>query len=63
MVRRFVAVGTEDQVGAYLARAWDVADSICLVPPTWGLGPETVLSYQARIAELMARDGPGGRPG
>ena len=62
MVRTFVAAGSEDQVRAYLARAWDVADSICLVPPTWGLDPETVFSYQARVAELMARDGPGSRP-
>lgn len=55
MVRSFVACGSEDEVRVHLERAWKVADSICLVPPTWGLGPETTFAYQARIGELIAR--------
>jgi len=55
MVRSFVACGSEDEVRSYLERAWKVADSICLVPPTWGLDSETTFTYQARVGELIAR--------
>jgi probable F420-dependent oxidoreductase len=54
MVRSFVACGTEDEVRVHLDRAWKVADSICLVPPAWGLGSETTFRYQARVGELIA---------
>lgn len=54
MVRAFVACGSEADVRAHLERAWKVADSICLVPPPWGLGMETTLGYQARMAKLIA---------
>jgi len=33
-----------------------VADSICLVPPPWGLGLEATIGYQARIAKLIAEE-------
>ena len=54
MVRTFAACGSEDDVLAHLERAWRVADSICLVPPPWGLGLDATLGYQARMAKLIA---------
>ncbi len=56
MVRTFVACGNEDDVHVHLERAWQVADSICLVPPPWGLGLEATIGYQARIAKLIAEE-------
>ena len=56
MVRTFVACGSEEDVLAHLERAWRVTDSICLVPPPWGLGLEATLGYQARMAKLIAKE-------
>lgn len=54
MVRTFVAVGTDDEIRAQLDRWWGIADSLCPVPPTWGLDPADVFGYQERIGKLIA---------
>jgi probable F420-dependent oxidoreductase len=53
MVRTFVLLGRPDEVRAKVERAWSVADSLCLVPPSYGLGPEKLLHYQGEIAKLF----------
>lgn len=53
MVRAFVLCGRPDTVRAGVERAWTVADSMCLVPPAYGLAPERLLSYGNAIAELF----------
>jgi len=49
MVRAFVACGSESQINDYLECAWEVADSICMVPPPWGLDMQTTIDYHSRI--------------
>ncbi len=53
MVRTFVLCGTTEKVQERLERAWGVADSLCLVPPVYGLGPEKLARYGAEIARLV----------
>jgi hypothetical protein len=33
--------------------AWEVADSLCLNPPVYGLSPQAVMTYTAAIAETF----------
>ncbi len=53
MVRTFVICGSPDRVRERIERAWTVADSLCLLPPAYGLSPEKLASYSAEIAKLF----------
>lgn len=53
MVRTFAICGRRDEVRARVERAWQVADSMCLVPPAYALAPEKLLFYGQAIAELF----------
>jgi probable F420-dependent oxidoreductase len=53
MVRTFVICGKPDDVRARVERAWSVADSLCLVPPVYGLAPEKLGFYAAETAKLF----------
>jgi probable F420-dependent oxidoreductase len=50
MVRTFVAVGEPDKVRERIEKAWSLADSLCIVPPAYGLSPEKLLYYMGMIA-------------
>jgi hypothetical protein len=51
MAETFVVCGTLEEVKKKLEPVWDVADSLCLNPPVYGLAPEAVMGYTAAIAE------------
>ena len=53
MVRTFVVCGTHDTVREKVERAWTVADSLCLVPPAYGLGADKLSRYAGEIAKLF----------
>ena len=53
MVKAFVLCGKPDAVRARVERAWTVADSMCLVPPAYGLPPEKLLFYGQGIAKTF----------
>lgn len=53
MAQTFVVCGTADEVRARVAPIWEVADSACLNPPSYGIEPAAMLAYAARIAELF----------
>ena len=53
MVRTFVAVGDADKVRERIGRAWSFADSLCIVPPAYALGPDKLFLYFAAIAEAF----------
>jgi alkanesulfonate monooxygenase SsuD/methylene tetrahydromethanopterin reductase-like flavin-dependent oxidoreductase (luciferase family) len=53
MARTFVLLGKPAAVREKVERAWSVADSLCLVPPAYGLPPEKMLRYQTEIANLF----------
>jgi probable F420-dependent oxidoreductase len=53
MVRTFVLCGKPDEVRKRVERAWTVADSLCLVPPAWGLAPDKVMYYAGETAKLF----------
>jgi probable F420-dependent oxidoreductase len=53
MVRAFVAVGEPDKVRERIERAWSVADSLCIVPPAYGLPPEKLLYYMGMIDSIF----------
>ncbi len=53
MVRAFVLCGDHDRVRAGVERAWTVADSLCLVPPAYGLPAEKLMFYSAATAKLF----------
>lgn len=53
MVRTFVLCGRREAVRARVERAWTVADSLCLVPPAYGLPPEKLLFYGQGIASTF----------
>jgi probable F420-dependent oxidoreductase len=53
MVRAFVLGGRPEEVRRRVERAWTVADSLCLVPPVYGLSPEKLLYYAGEIAKLF----------
>ena len=57
MVRAFVAVGEPDKVRERIARLDGVADSLCLVTPMYGLGPEKMMAYDAAVAETFYAGG------
>lgn len=53
MVRTFVAVGDAAAVRARFARVSGFADSMCVVPPGYGLPAERVLGYGMGIAAAL----------
>jgi hypothetical protein len=53
MVRTFVAVGEPEKVRERIARLDGVADSLCIVPPVYGLGAEKLMTYTAMIGETF----------
>jgi probable F420-dependent oxidoreductase len=53
MVRTFVAVGEPAKVRERIERLHGVADSLCIVPPIYGLGAEKVMFYAAMIGETF----------
>ena len=54
MVQTFVAVGTDDEIRTRIDEWWEISDSLCPLPPTWGLDPAVVYGYQERIGALIA---------
>jgi alkanesulfonate monooxygenase SsuD/methylene tetrahydromethanopterin reductase-like flavin-dependent oxidoreductase (luciferase family) len=52
MVRTFVATGDVETIRARLARVSGFADSLCVVPPGYGLPAERVMEYGLHIAAL-----------
>jgi len=50
MVEAFVACGSPDEVMKKLAPMLEVADSICPVPPAYGLSGDKVMAYAGAIA-------------
>lgn len=53
MVRTFVAVGEPDKVRERISRLEGVADSVCIVPPAYGMTPEKAMYYSGKIAETF----------
>jgi alkanesulfonate monooxygenase SsuD/methylene tetrahydromethanopterin reductase-like flavin-dependent oxidoreductase (luciferase family) len=53
MVRAFVAVGEPAKVRERIARLDGVADSLCLIPPSYGLPPDKLMGYGAAIARTF----------
>jgi probable F420-dependent oxidoreductase len=51
MVQTFVVTGTPDEVAAKIEPMWEVADSLCLHPPPFGMSPERIGTYLTTIAE------------
>jgi probable F420-dependent oxidoreductase len=50
MAETFVVCGTADEVRKKLEPVWEVADSLWLVPPAYGLPPEKLMAYTGAIA-------------
>lgn len=48
-----VICGTPDEVRAKVEPLWDVADSLCFVPPTYALDTAKLLTYGAAIAQTF----------
>jgi alkanesulfonate monooxygenase SsuD/methylene tetrahydromethanopterin reductase-like flavin-dependent oxidoreductase (luciferase family) len=53
MVRAFVAVGEPDKVRERIARLQGTADSVCILPPVYGLSPEKAMFYSGAIAQTF----------
>lgn len=53
MAETFVLCGTADEVRRKLEPVWEVADSVCLVPPAYGLPPEKLMAYAGAIASTF----------
>jgi alkanesulfonate monooxygenase SsuD/methylene tetrahydromethanopterin reductase-like flavin-dependent oxidoreductase (luciferase family) len=53
MVRAFVMCGKPESVRERIERAWTVADSLCLVPPVYGLPLEKLAAYAGMTAKLF----------
>jgi alkanesulfonate monooxygenase SsuD/methylene tetrahydromethanopterin reductase-like flavin-dependent oxidoreductase (luciferase family) len=56
MVRAFVAVGSPDKVRERIEPIWQLADSICVSPPTYALTPEKLQYYSDMIASTFPPD-------
>jgi probable F420-dependent oxidoreductase len=50
MAKTFVVCGTADEVRKRIEPVWEVADSLTLVPPAYGLPPDKLISYTGAIA-------------
>jgi len=53
MARTFVACGTPDQVRERIEPLWQRANSMLILPPSWGLSPEQLAAKTAAIAETF----------
>ena len=53
MARTFVACGTPDQVRERIEPLWQRANSMLVLPPSWGLAPERHAVKAAAIAETF----------
>ena len=53
MVRAFVLCGKPDSVRERVERAWEVADSLCLVAPAYGLALEKLAYYAGETEKLF----------
>jgi probable F420-dependent oxidoreductase len=53
MARTFVACGTPDQVCEHIEPLWQRADSMVILPPSWGLGPERLVAKMKAITETF----------
>jgi alkanesulfonate monooxygenase SsuD/methylene tetrahydromethanopterin reductase-like flavin-dependent oxidoreductase (luciferase family) len=53
MVRTFAACGTPDQVRERIEPLWQRANSMLILPPSWGLSPEQLAAKTAAIAETF----------
>ncbi len=53
MARMFVACGTPDQVREHVEPLWQRANSMLVLPPSWGLAPDRLAAKAAAIAETF----------
>lgn len=53
MVRTFVAVGSDAEVRARVDQYWELADTLCIVPPAYGVPEERLLGYLEQIARVL----------
>ncbi len=53
MVETFVTCGPPDEVRKKVEPLWEVADSLCPVPPVYTLPPEKLLAYTGAIASTF----------
>ncbi|MBW2421892.1 MAG: LLM class flavin-dependent oxidoreductase [Deltaproteobacteria bacterium] len=53
MVRAFVLCGKHDSIRERIERAWEIADSLVVIPPAYGIDPVKMMHYQAEIAKLL----------
>ena len=53
MARTFVACGTPDQVRERIEPLWQRANSMLILPPSWGLGPERLAAKATAIANTF----------
>jgi alkanesulfonate monooxygenase SsuD/methylene tetrahydromethanopterin reductase-like flavin-dependent oxidoreductase (luciferase family) len=56
MARAFVACGTPDAVRSEIDAAWEVADSMLVSPPFWGLPPQRIGHWAQAIARYALED-------
>ena len=56
MAQTFVITGTPDEVRAKLEPAWEVADSMALIPPMLSLAPDQIEAYFGTIAETFYQE-------
>jgi hypothetical protein len=53
MVETFVTCGPPDEVRKKVEPLWEVADSLCPVPPVYTLPPEKLMAYTGAIASTF----------
>ncbi len=53
MAETFVVCGTPDEVRRKIEPVWQVADSLTLVPPAYGLGADKLMAYAMGIASTF----------
>jgi hypothetical protein len=53
MASTFVVTGTPSEVRQKLEPVWEVADSVCLIPPLLSLEPAQLEPYFTTIAETF----------
>lgn len=53
MVKKFAACGTPDQVRELVEPLWQRANSMLILPPSWGLSPEQLAAKTAAIADTF----------
>lgn len=54
MVRAFFAIGDLDKVRERIEPVWQIADSVCFVPPFYAVEPEKQMFYADQIGKLIA---------